>query len=123
MLDATNEYRSNHNESALALNNLLSNMAQGWANYLQENCLLEHRPFPWPSVAKAENLATRCESPPSGRDPVFDNWANSPGHRENMLGSGYTVMGVGLGLTVGCSEHCWSTLDNHEGAVIVAMYG
>ena len=44
----------------------------------------EHRPFPWVSGARAENIAGACEFYPPGSDPVFDSWANSPDHKKNV---------------------------------------
>ena len=34
---------------------------------------------------------------------VFDGWKNSPGHNSNMLGSGYTTIGIGKVVTSGSS--------------------
>jgi len=42
--------------------------------------------------AMGENLATGHRTP----EEVVNAWMNSPGHRENMLRSGFTEIGVGL---------------------------
>jgi len=124
VLEATNRYRSQYGKGPLKLSNKLSNYAQDWADKLERECRFEHRPFPWISGAiRAENLAGRCEFYPSGSDPVYDNWANSPDHKRAMLLDDITEMGVGLGQTRGCQAHCWSTNSQQEAAVIVAMYG
>jgi len=122
VLEATNRLRSQYGKGPLKLSNKLSNYAQDWADKLERECKAEHRPFPWISGARAENLAGSCKFYPHGSDPVSD-WANSPKHKENMLLDDITEMGVGLGQTRGCQAHCGSSNSQQEGAVIVAMYG
>ena len=48
-----------------------------------------------------ENIAAGQESPAD----VMDSWMNSPGHRGNILGEGYTAIGIGT-VTVG-GTHYW----------------
>lgn len=41
-----------------------------------------------------ENIAAGFNTPSS----VMDAWMNSPGHRANILGASFTVMGIGVGI-------------------------
>ena len=61
----------------------LTASAQDWARQLAASCRFDHRPtHEWPSSARNENIASRCEWYPPGSDPVFDNWKNSYGHNK-----------------------------------------
>jgi uncharacterized protein YkwD len=51
----------------------------------------------YPSNGTGENIAAGFNTVSS----VMDAWMNSPGHRANILGSGYAVMGIGVGITAG----------------------
>jgi uncharacterized protein YkwD len=51
----------------------------------------------YPSEYTGENIAAGYNTVAS----VMDGWMNSPGHRANILGTGYAVMGVGVGITAG----------------------
>jgi len=122
---ATNQHRHDNGRRKLRLDSTLTASAQDWAEKLANDCEFEHRPKnSWPSKARAENIAGRCEWYPPGSDPVFDNWKNSAGHNANMLGD-YTMIGVGLGQRRGCSAHCWTSGNQalQDAAVVVAMYG
>lgn len=123
VLIATNQHRARNGKRALRLDSTLTASAQDWAEKLKDWCAFEHRPTgQWPSKARAENIAGRCEWTPPGSDPVFDNWKNSHGHNVNMLGD-HTVMGVGIGQTIGCSKICLTNDADQASAVVVAMYG
>jgi hypothetical protein len=53
------------------------------------------------SSGTGENIAAGFNTPSS----VMDAWMNSSGHRANILGAGYTVMGVGLAIAPGGSYY------------------
>jgi len=129
VLGATNKHRRSKGKKPLKLDSKLTASAQDWARKLANTCEFEHRPKnQWPSNARAENLAARCEWYPPGSDPVFGtgkNWKNSPGHNKNMLKDSHRVMGVGLAQKRGCAKFCWASHNQAEqdAAVVVAMYG
>ncbi len=60
---------------------------------------------PWstafPSFYSGENIAIGYTS----SQAVMNGWMNSQGHRENILRSGYTHIGIGAFYQNGC--HCW----------------
>jgi len=126
VLGATNEYRRSNGKRALRLDSQLTASAQDWARQLAASCRFDHRPtHEWPSSARNENIASRCEWYPPGSDPVFDNWKNSSGHNKAMLKDSHRIMGVGFAQKTGCREWCWTSGNQAEqdGAVFVAMYG
>jgi len=118
VLGATNKYRRSKGKKSLRLDSKLTASAQEWAKKLANTCQFVHRPFPWPSHARGENLARLCEWYPPGTD-AFISWKNSPKHNANMLKDSHRVMGVGFAQKSGCDVFC----GERDAAVIVAMYG
>ncbi len=57
-----------------------------------------------------ENLAFRYETPRS----IINAWLRSEGHRANVLGSGYTDVGVGM---------AYGTRNGYSGWYIVELFG
>jgi hypothetical protein len=125
VLGATNQHRRSNGKRSLRLDSTLTASAQDWARQLADSCQFVHRPKPWPSSARNENIAGQCEWFPPGSEVVFDNWKNSAGHNKAMLKDSHRIMGVGMAQKRGCAKFCWTSGNQAEkdGAVVVAMYG
>lgn len=46
----------------------------------------------------------------SGAQGTFDQWVDSPGHNENMLGSNFAVVGIGRATGGGTYGAYWTTV-------------
>lgn len=94
ILDQTNELRVSQGLQPLAPMSELQTVAQNWSVHMATTGDFSHNPtysqeYPEGWYGAAENIA-------AGYSPetVVKAWANSPGHRANMLGA-YTHLGVG----------------------------
>lgn len=104
VFDLVNEERAAAGLSPLALNAKLNDAAQAHAESMYEEGYFSHTGsdgstvadrverfgYAWSTVG--ENIAYGATSP----EQVMQMWMNSSGHRANILGSGYTEMGVGI---------------------------
>jgi uncharacterized protein YkwD len=124
LLSGTNTQRLNNGETALALNGLLDNAAQAKANDMAARDYWSHNTpdgqTPWSFMTAAgysyqlagENLAYGFTT----SSDTITGWMNSPGHRANILNSGYTEVGFGI-----------INIANYQGTgpetLVVAMYG
>ncbi len=99
----TNDYRLQNGCSALTMNELLNNAAQGHSNDMALNDFFSHTgsngSSPWDRMRNAgyyysraaENVAAGYSSPES----VVVGWMNSAGHRANILNCDLKDIGVG----------------------------
>lgn len=107
-LGIINNYRSMNGLGALSACTSLNRAAQGHSEDMRDNNYFSHTGLngstPWdrscdacyelgcgPQTAMAENIAAGN----TGAQATFDQWKNSPGHNANMLGSSFTVIGIG----------------------------
>lgn len=95
----TNKLRAKNNPSAPALKhvNLIQQDCQNWADFLAKNKVFEHDPelktkFKY---VYAENIAWFPAGALNGKE-IVDAWANSPGHRANMLNSSWDLSAVAV---------------------------
>lgn len=128
LLNGTNQRRAAVGQSALTINDKLTQAAQAKANdMISRNYWSHNTPDgtpPWAFITNAgysysragENLACGFDDSPS----VITGWYNSPSHRDNMLTPQYTD--VGFGIANGSAYSC-GDFGPSEQTVIVAMYG
>lgn len=123
LLDGTNNQRSANGLGALALNGTLDTAAQNKANDMAARDYWSHNTpdgqTPWSFMTAAgynynlagENLAYGF----STSSDTITGWMNSPGHRANILNSGYLEVGFGI-----------VDIPNYQGTgpetLVVAMY-
>lgn len=95
----TNKLRAKNNPSAPALKhvNLIQQDCQKWADHLAKNKVFEHDPelktkFKY---VYAENIAWFPAGALNGKE-IVSAWANSPGHRANMLNSSWDLSAVAV---------------------------
>ncbi len=103
-----NQYRAQNGLGALSACTSLNRAAQGHSEDMRDNDYFSHTGLngssPWeracdacyelgcgPQTAMAENIAAGN----SGAQATFTQWQNSPGHNANMLGSSFTMIGIG----------------------------
>ncbi|WP_040167186.1 CAP domain-containing protein [Microbacterium gorillae] len=98
VLELTNTARAEHDAAPVAYSPAVAEVAQSWAEQLARSGELSHdadyatkMPDGWLGVA--ENVAMSSDATPADLHAM---WMDSPGHRANLLNSGYNVMGVGL---------------------------
>jgi uncharacterized protein YkwD len=103
LLSLINEFRQQANLSPFELSTILSGAAQAHAEDMVQNSYFDHvgldgsspadraQRAGYPSGFVGENIAAGNELP----EAVFEQWINSPGHRDNMLNENYTEVGVG----------------------------
>jgi len=107
-LGIINDYRQQNGLGPLAACRSLNRTAQGHSEDMRDNNYFSHTGLnnssPWtracdacfdlgcgPSTAMAENIAAGN----SDAQSTFTQWKNSPGHNKNMLGSKFTMIGIG----------------------------
>lgn len=95
----TNKLREKNNPSAPALKHVeqIQQDCQKWADYLAKNKVFDHDPelktkFKY---VYAENIAWFPPGTLNGKE-IVDAWAGSPGHRANMLSSGWDMSAVAV---------------------------
>jgi uncharacterized protein YkwD len=103
-----NDYRAQNGLGALTACTSLNRAAQGHSEDMRDQDYFSHTGLdgssPWdraceacydlgcgPQTAMAENIAAGN----TGAQGTFTQWQNSPGHNANMLGSNFTVIGIG----------------------------
>lgn len=124
LLSATNGQRAANGVANLSINSKLNSAAQSKANDMTSRDYWSHNTpegnAPWTFMDSAgydyqkagENLAYGFAS----STDTITGWMNSPGHKANMLDSGFTEVGFGFAN---------SSNFNNSGpeTVVVAMYG
>ena len=109
-----NDARAQHGLKALTVTSGTSTVAVNWTNHLDQQQALSHNPDlghqlethgspHW--TAYGENVG---DGPTSSADKLFEAYMNSPEHRDNILGSAYRYLGIGV---VFDHSMAWNTLD------------
>ena len=114
VIDLANSSRSSDGLGSLTCDDALTRAARGHSQDMCDRGYFSHTSpegsEPWDRAEAAgaqfsyagENIAWGYESPQS----VHTGWMNSPGHRRNLLNSGYARIGVGH---VACSgKNYWT---------------
>jgi hypothetical protein len=124
ILSMSNEVRKQNGEAALTPNSTLMSAAQAKAEHMVANKYFAHfspdGKIPWDFFKEAgytykvagENLAITNEDD----QEVITGWMNSPTHRENLLSSEYSDIGIGI-------AKYGDYQGNKNTTVIVALYG
>lgn len=118
--EEVNRFRKNNDRNALRWSPALAQMAEDWADRMAQRSELQHRDGSLVNTANSfgkkcdqagENIAQswmneRIElssgkvveytTPDEMATGLVTQWANSPGHRENMLRIQYSDLGVGV---------------------------
>lgn len=114
LVSLINQARADHGLRALTVTSGTSTVAANWTNHLDQQQALSHNPDlghqlethgspDW--TAYGENVG---DGPTSSADTLFKAYMNSPEHRDNILGSAYRYVGVGV---VFDGSTAWNTLD------------
>ena len=114
LVSLINQARADHGLKALTVASGTSSVAANWTNHLDQQQALSHNPDlghqlethgspDW--TAYGENVG---DGPTSSADTLFNAYMNSPEHRDNILGSAYRYVGVGV---VFDGSTAWNTLD------------
>src|SRR3954468_17902278 len=114
LVSLINQARADHGLRALTVASGTSSVAANWTNHLDQQQALSHNPDlghqlethgspDW--TAYGENVG---DGPTSSADTLFQAYMNSPEHRDNILGSAYRYLGVGV---VFDHSTAWNTLD------------
>jgi uncharacterized protein YkwD len=104
-----NQQRAANGLGALALSPTLTASAEWKSLHMARYDYFDHNDPAPPKARTAGQRMVDCgyTSPYSGENiaagfntasSVMDAWMNSPGHRANILGTGFTVMGIGAGI-------------------------
>lgn len=99
LLDATNRFRRANGLSTLKAEPALNNLAQDWSKQLAQSGQFYHRPnfanfYPQGWRGASENIVQVGAG--ATADDMVRAWANSPGHRANMMDPQATHFGVGI---------------------------
>ena len=96
--DQINRARTARNRRSIAINGLMRSKAQNWAEHLRACQCLQHRaaPFGTPPgwCAAAENVGRSGNGNTLGA--LHDAFMRSSGHRDNILNTRWTALGVGV---------------------------
>src|SRR4051795_9157820 len=114
LVSLINQARADHGLKALTVASGTSSVAANWTNHLDQQQALSHNPAlghqlethgspDW--TAYGENVG---DGPTSSADTLFNAYMNSPEHRDNILGSAYRYLGIGV---VFDHSTAWNTLD------------
>ena len=114
LVSLINSARAQHGLRALTVAGGTSTVAANWTHHLDSAQALSHNPDlghqlethgspNW--TAYGENVG---DGPTSSADTLFQAYMNSPEHRDNILGSSYRYLGVGV---VFDGSTAWNTLD------------
>ena len=87
LIEKTNAERVARGLRPLVPDVRLQNDARTWCMAMAQRHSLQHSAL---TYARGENIAWNQSTP----DEVIRCWMTSPGHRANMLGSGFTSIGV-----------------------------
>ena len=114
LVSLINNAREQHGLRPLSVTSGTSTVAAGWTQHLAAVQSLSHNPDLGPQLEShgspnwttyGENVG---EAPSSSADSLFNAYMNSPEHRDNILGSAYRYVGVGV---VFSGSTAWNTLD------------
>jgi uncharacterized protein YkwD len=98
VVDQVNRARRARDRRSIGTNGLMNQKAQRWAEHLRACQCLEHRaaPFGTPPgwCAAAENVGRSGNGGTLGA--VHDAFMHSSGHRDNILNTRWTDLGVGV---------------------------
>lgn len=99
LVDATNRFRERNDLPALEPMPELNAVAQDWSNRMAREDRLYHNPhfvnaYPAGWRYASENVLQNWSN--ANADVLVNQWANSPGHRANMLDPTITHIGVGV---------------------------
>src|SRR3954452_25264007 len=114
LVSLINNARAQHGLKALTVTGGTSTVAANWTSHLDQQQALSHNPDlghqlethgspNW--TAYGENVG---DGPTSSADTLFQAYMNSPEHRDNILGSAYRYLGIGV---VFDHSTAWNTLD------------
>ncbi|HMC68902.1 MAG TPA: CAP domain-containing protein, partial [Mycobacteriales bacterium] len=114
LVSLINNARAQNGLKALTVTSGTSTVAANWTNHLDQEQALSHNPDlghqlethgspDW--TAYGENVG---DGPTSSADTLFQAYMNSPEHRDNILGSAYRYLGIGV---VFDGSTAWNTLD------------
>jgi len=118
-----NDYRGTQGLGPLTACTSLNRAAQGHSEDMRDQDYFDHTGLdgssPWartcdscyelgcgPQTAMAENIAAGGADASS----TFEQWRNSPGHNANMLGAGFSVMGLGRATDGGQYGVYWTNI-------------
>lgn len=111
IIDLSNGHRSEQGLSPLCPNPELNEVAQTWSQHMADTNTLAHNSLTGTQIPTGwqgwgENVATVANQPHVAQI-IVDMWMASPGHKENILRSEFTDIGVGLAV----DQHgiAWST--------------
>ncbi|KAG6947504.1 hypothetical protein JG688_00015513 [Phytophthora aleatoria] len=116
MLARVNQERAAHGLPALCTNKKLQNAAQGHSDDQAANNYMDHTGTDGTSVSEritrsGYDWSAVAENVAAGQpdvDSVMENWMNSPGHRENILGD-YTMFGCAYAHNTDTTyQHYWT---------------
>ena len=104
LIDATNRFREKNGLPALKPMPALNDLAQDWSEQMARAGQISHRPnfanhYPKGWKHASENVLQNMTS--AQADALVQQWANSPGHRANMLDTKINCIGVGIADTNG----------------------
>ena len=119
-LQLINDHRQQNGLAALSPSDTLDRSAQWKSDHMANNNYFAHDDTPinrtWIQRIRdcgygyqtsiGENIAAGMDTAAE----AFDAWKNSPGHNANMLGAGYTAIGIGRAYNAGSTyDWYWST--------------
>lgn len=103
VVSKTNAFRKANGLTALQVNDQLNELAQKHSEAMAKGRIVfGHAGFDKRNAqasAKIKSLSSFAENVAYGAETatqVVDNWKNSTGHRKNMLGKTYRLIGVGM---------------------------
>jgi len=114
LVELINQARTQHGLRALTVTSGTSTVAANWTEHLDRAQALSHNPDLGPQLEShgspdwtmyGENVG---DGPTSSADTLFNAYMNSPEHRDNILGSKYRYLGIGV---VFDGSTAWNTLD------------
>ena len=110
MLSLTNRDRGANGKGSVSRDGCMDGEASGWARHMAETKVMSHSADAGDSVtgcrgssaAWADNVGNGV---PCSADEMQRWWMGSSGHRANLLGARYAV--VGIGVWADATGHCW----------------
>jgi uncharacterized protein YkwD len=108
---AMNADRAANGLGQLGWHSGLAGYAQNWANWMAQNGSLTHQSLAPLFSTGLNTLGENILVGPSGisAGAMEAAWMNSPAHRANILGGGFTVAGVGI--ATGSDGRIWVAVD------------
>jgi len=114
LVELINQARAQNGLHSLTVTSGTSTVARNWTEHLDRAQALSHNPDLGPELEShgsprwtmyGENVG---EGPTSSADTLFKAYMNSPEHRDNILGSKFRYLGIGV---VFDGSTAWNTLD------------